>query len=235
LTLPPLAYLDMLQDPSQVLFKACPGVNEVPCAKPVMVNLSEEPCCPLHLQVPPLMYRPEGGFSVAQQLDSGAASDMYLSVAELQPTAILPVEFSDVSEREKEREGPPAATGSGEGPPAATGSGEGPPAATGLRGGTAHAHRLRGVTGHRLRGGTAHAHWLRGVTGHRLRGGSTRGHGLRGVSALGHRLRGGRGDGACGVGALNRDPRLWGVPARGVGALNRDPWLWGVPARGHRP
>ncbi|XP_078064217.1 uncharacterized protein LOC144490322, partial [Mustelus asterias] len=86
---------DILLDPSQVLFRTCPGVSEVPCAKPVMVNLSVEPCCPLHLQVPPLMYRPEGGFSASDQLDSGAASDLYLSTAELQPTEILPLEFSD--------------------------------------------------------------------------------------------------------------------------------------------
>ncbi|XP_041038431.1 KAT8 regulatory NSL complex subunit 2 isoform X1 [Carcharodon carcharias] len=84
----------ILQDPSQVLFKTCAGVNEVPCTKPVMVCLSEDPCCPLHLQVPPLMYRPEGGFSASEPLDSGPA-DMYLSAAELQPTEILPLEFSD--------------------------------------------------------------------------------------------------------------------------------------------
>eukprot|EP00061_Rhincodon_typus_P012985 g39065.t1 len=85
---------DILQDPSQVLFKTCPGLSEVPCAKPVMVCLSEEPRCPLHLQVPPLMYRPEAGSWASEQL-GGGTSDMYLSAAELQPTEILPLEFSD--------------------------------------------------------------------------------------------------------------------------------------------
>ncbi|XP_043545083.1 KAT8 regulatory NSL complex subunit 2 isoform X1 [Chiloscyllium plagiosum] len=84
----------ILQDPGQVLFKVCPGLSEVPCAKPMMLCLSEEPRCPLHLQVPPLMYRPEaGGDWASQQL--GGTSEMYLSAAELQPTEILPLEFSD--------------------------------------------------------------------------------------------------------------------------------------------
>ncbi|GCC44978.1 hypothetical protein chiPu_0028849 [Chiloscyllium punctatum] len=88
----------ILQDPGQVLFKVCPGLSEVPCAKPMMVCLSEEPRCPLHLQVPPLMYRQEaGGDWTSQQLGSSGTSEMYLSAAELQPTEILPLEFSDVS------------------------------------------------------------------------------------------------------------------------------------------
>uniref|UniRef100_UPI00398E493D KAT8 regulatory NSL complex subunit 2 n=1 Tax=Pristiophorus japonicus TaxID=55135 RepID=UPI00398E493D len=82
------------QDPGQVMFKACGGVKEVPCTKPVSVSLSEEPCCPLHLQVPPQTYRPERTYSASEQLDSGPA-DLYLSAADLQPTEILPLEFSD--------------------------------------------------------------------------------------------------------------------------------------------
>ncbi|XP_067883708.1 LOW QUALITY PROTEIN: KAT8 regulatory NSL complex subunit 2, partial [Heterodontus francisci] len=82
------------QDPNQVLFKTCPGVKEVPCTKPVVLSLSEDPCCPLHLQVPPQMYRPERAFSASEQLDSGPM-DMYLSAADLQPSEILPLEFSD--------------------------------------------------------------------------------------------------------------------------------------------
>ncbi|XP_051865343.1 KAT8 regulatory NSL complex subunit 2 [Pristis pectinata] len=82
------------QDPSQVLFQTCAGVKEVPCTKPVSLSLGEEPCCPLHLQVPPQMYQPEPAFCATEQLESGPA-DMYLSAAELQPSEVLPLEFSE--------------------------------------------------------------------------------------------------------------------------------------------
>eukprot|EP00062_Callorhinchus_milii_P025418 gi/632986378/ref/XP_007910205.1/ PREDICTED: KAT8 regulatory NSL complex subunit 2 [Callorhinchus milii] len=82
------------QDPNQVLFKMCPGVKAVPCTKPVSLSLSEEPYCALHLPVPPQMYKPERGFSVPDHLESGP-SELYLSAAELQPSEILPLEFSD--------------------------------------------------------------------------------------------------------------------------------------------
>ncbi|NXH14491.1 KANL2 protein, partial [Bucco capensis] len=82
------------QDTNQTLFKPCQGSEEVPCNKPVALSLSEEPCCPLHLHLPPQMYVPEQGLAVPQQLEA-APSDLYLSAAELQPTESLPLEFSD--------------------------------------------------------------------------------------------------------------------------------------------
>ncbi|KAI1229811.1 KAT8 regulatory NSL complex subunit 2, partial [Lamprotornis superbus] len=59
------------QDTNQTLFKPCQGSEEVPCNKPVPVSLSEEPCCPLHLRLPPQMYVPEQVLAVPQEL--GAA------------------------------------------------------------------------------------------------------------------------------------------------------------------
>ncbi|EDM08776.1 rCG64377, partial [Rattus norvegicus] len=46
------------QDTYQVLFKCCQGSEEIPCNKSVPTSLSEDPCCPLHLQLPPQMYCP---------------------------------------------------------------------------------------------------------------------------------------------------------------------------------
>ncbi|XP_050840844.1 KAT8 regulatory NSL complex subunit 2 isoform X2 [Serinus canaria] len=82
------------QDTNQTLFKPCQGSEEVPCNKPVPVSLSEEPCCPLHLRLPPQMYIPEQVLAVPQELGA-APTDLYLSAAELQPTESLPLEFSD--------------------------------------------------------------------------------------------------------------------------------------------
>uniref|UniRef100_A0A8C3NLC0 KAT8 regulatory NSL complex subunit 2 n=1 Tax=Geospiza parvula TaxID=87175 RepID=A0A8C3NLC0_GEOPR len=84
------------QDTNQTLFKPCQGSEEVPCNKPVPVSLSEEPCCPLHLRLPPQMYVPEQVLAVPQELGA-APTELYLSAAELQPTESLPLEFSDVS------------------------------------------------------------------------------------------------------------------------------------------
>ncbi|XP_059812281.1 KAT8 regulatory NSL complex subunit 2 isoform X3 [Hypanus sabinus] len=84
------------QDPSQVLFQPCAGVKEVPCTKPVPLSQAEQPCCPLHLQVPPQMYQPEPALCASQQLQSGPA-DLYLSAAELQPSEVLPLEFSEAT------------------------------------------------------------------------------------------------------------------------------------------
>ncbi|RLV63747.1 hypothetical protein DV515_00017957, partial [Chloebia gouldiae] len=52
---------DICQDTNQTLFKPCQGSEEVPCNKPVPVSLSEEPCCPLHLRLPPPDVRPRAG------------------------------------------------------------------------------------------------------------------------------------------------------------------------------
>ncbi|XP_042533509.1 KAT8 regulatory NSL complex subunit 2 [Dipodomys merriami] len=82
------------QDTNQVLFKCCQGSEEVPCNKPVPVSLSEDPCCPLHFQLPPQMYKPQQVLSVPHDLEAGPM-DLYLSAAELQPTESLPLEFSD--------------------------------------------------------------------------------------------------------------------------------------------
>ncbi|EPY86193.1 KAT8 regulatory NSL complex subunit 2 [Camelus ferus] len=89
-----LATDDICQDTNQVLFKCCQGSEEVPCNKPVPVSLSEDPCCPLHFQLPPQMYKPEQVLSVPDDLEAGPM-DLYLSAAELQPTESLPLEFSD--------------------------------------------------------------------------------------------------------------------------------------------
>jgi len=93
--LPPRAS-DIYQDGSQVLFKLCPGVPDVPCNRTVHMGQSEEPRCPLHLTLPPPMYQPEQAPPVPQVQLTSAAKDMYLSAAELQPTESLPLEFSDV-------------------------------------------------------------------------------------------------------------------------------------------
>lgn len=87
---------DICQDANQTLFKPCQGSEEVPCNKPVPVSLSEEPCCPLHLRLPPQLYVPEQVLSVPEELEA-APTELYLSAAELQPTESLPLEFSDVS------------------------------------------------------------------------------------------------------------------------------------------
>lgn len=87
---------DICQDTNQTLFKPCQGSEEVPCNKPVPVSLSEDPCCPLHLRLPPQMYVPEQVLAVPEELEA-APTDLYLSAAELQPTESLPLEFSDVS------------------------------------------------------------------------------------------------------------------------------------------
>ncbi|XP_054033310.1 KAT8 regulatory NSL complex subunit 2 [Dryobates pubescens] len=86
--------LHICQDANQTLFKPCQGSEEVPCSKPVAVSLSEEPCCPLHLRLPPQLYVPEQGLAVPPALQA-APSDLYLSAAELQPSESLPLEFSD--------------------------------------------------------------------------------------------------------------------------------------------
>ncbi|XP_053155792.1 KAT8 regulatory NSL complex subunit 2 isoform X2 [Hemicordylus capensis] len=52
------------QDTNQLLFKLCQGSEEAPCSKPVPVSLSEDPCCPLHFQLPPQMYVPEQDLDV---------------------------------------------------------------------------------------------------------------------------------------------------------------------------
>ncbi|KAK2516414.1 Kansl2, partial [Columba guinea] len=82
------------QDANQTLFKPCQGSEEVPCNKPVPVSLAEEPCCPLHLRLPPQMYVPEQGPPGPAELDA-APAELYLSAAELQPSESLPLEFSD--------------------------------------------------------------------------------------------------------------------------------------------
>ncbi|KAH0629148.1 hypothetical protein JD844_010996 [Phrynosoma platyrhinos] len=93
-----LAFVDdvryICQDTNQLLFKMCQGSEEAPCIKPVPVSLSEDPCCPLHLQLPPQMYVPEQVLSVPEELEA-ASTDLYLSAAELRPTESLPLEFSD--------------------------------------------------------------------------------------------------------------------------------------------
>lgn len=86
---------DIYQDGSQVLFKACPGTQGVPCKRTVHMGQSEDPRCPIHLILPPPMFQPEMEAPLPETL--GATSrDMYLSAAELQPTENLPLEFSDV-------------------------------------------------------------------------------------------------------------------------------------------
>uniref|UniRef100_A0A3Q3WX29 KAT8 regulatory NSL complex subunit 2 n=1 Tax=Mola mola TaxID=94237 RepID=A0A3Q3WX29_MOLML len=82
------------QDSSQVLFKMCPGMKDVPCERTVHMGQSDDPRCPLHLAMPPPMYQPEQEEAPREPLGT-ASRDMYLSAAELQPTESLPLEFSD--------------------------------------------------------------------------------------------------------------------------------------------
>lgn len=82
------------QDSSQVLFRLCPGLKDMPCDRPVHMGQSEEPHCPLHLSLPPSMYRQEEA-PLAQSPLLATPSELYLSTAELQPTENLPLEFSD--------------------------------------------------------------------------------------------------------------------------------------------
>ncbi|OXB57622.1 UNVERIFIED_CONTAM: hypothetical protein H355_007355, partial [Colinus virginianus] len=76
------------QDPSQALFRPCRGSEDAPCSRAVPVSLAAEPCCPLHLRLPPQMYVPP------EQLLAGPAG-LYLSAAELQPSDSVPLELSD--------------------------------------------------------------------------------------------------------------------------------------------
>lgn len=82
------------QDSSQVLFKVCPGLKDVPCDRTVHMGQSEDPRCPLHLALPPSMYLPEEE-PLPQEHLVPTPTDLYLSAAELQPTENLPLEFSD--------------------------------------------------------------------------------------------------------------------------------------------
>ncbi|XP_076132114.1 KAT8 regulatory NSL complex subunit 2 isoform X1 [Alosa pseudoharengus] len=82
------------QDSSQVLFRMCPGLKDMPCDRPVHMGQSEEPHCPLHSSLPPPMYRPEEA-PLTQSPLLPTPSELYLSTAELQPTENLPLEFSD--------------------------------------------------------------------------------------------------------------------------------------------
>ncbi|XP_068603396.1 KAT8 regulatory NSL complex subunit 2 isoform X2 [Brachionichthys hirsutus] len=96
------------QDNSQVLFRTCPGVRDVPCDRTVHLGQSDDPRCPLHLTLPPPMYRPEQEAPAPEQI-STASRDMYLSAAELQPTESLPFEFSDDLDVEGDgMQGPPS-------------------------------------------------------------------------------------------------------------------------------
>ncbi|XP_076132116.1 KAT8 regulatory NSL complex subunit 2 isoform X2 [Alosa pseudoharengus] len=83
------------QDSSQVLFRMCPGLKDMPCDRPVHMGQSEEPHCPLHSSLPPPMYRPEEA-PLTQSPLLPTPSELYLSTAELQPTENLPLEFSDI-------------------------------------------------------------------------------------------------------------------------------------------
>lgn len=97
---------DIYQDGSQVLFKACPGTQGVPCERTVHMGQSEDPRCPIHLILPPPMFQPEQEAPLPETL--GATSrDMYLSAAELQPTENLPLEFSDVRTPQRQILAPP--------------------------------------------------------------------------------------------------------------------------------
>lgn len=95
LTAPPS---DIFQDGNQVLFKSCPGTKDVPCERPVHMGQSDDPRCPLHLPLPPPMYRPERE-PPQQEHPTPGARELYLSAAELRPTESLPLEFSDVCGR----------------------------------------------------------------------------------------------------------------------------------------
>uniref|UniRef100_A0A3B4A230 KAT8 regulatory NSL complex subunit 2 n=1 Tax=Periophthalmus magnuspinnatus TaxID=409849 RepID=A0A3B4A230_9GOBI len=81
------------QDSSQVLFRLCPGLKDLPCDRTVHMGQSEEPRCPLHLPLPPPLYQPDAQLPPAT--DPPSTRDLYLSAAELQPTESLPLEFSD--------------------------------------------------------------------------------------------------------------------------------------------
>ncbi|XP_020773596.1 LOW QUALITY PROTEIN: KAT8 regulatory NSL complex subunit 2 [Boleophthalmus pectinirostris] len=81
------------QDSSQVLFRLCPGLKDLPCDRTVHMGQSEEPRCPLHLPLPPPLYQPDAQPPPAT--DPPSTRDLYLSAAELQPTESLPLEFSD--------------------------------------------------------------------------------------------------------------------------------------------
>lgn len=99
------------QDANQVLFKSCPGLKDVPCERTVHLGQSADPRCPLHLTLPPPMYQPEQELPPpqAQLSSSGAARELYLSAAELQPTESLPLEFSDDLDVEGDgMQGPPS-------------------------------------------------------------------------------------------------------------------------------
>uniref|UniRef100_A0A1A8KBT9 KAT8 regulatory NSL complex subunit 2 n=3 Tax=Nothobranchius kuhntae TaxID=321403 RepID=A0A1A8KBT9_NOTKU len=96
------------QDSNQVLFKICPGIKDVPCDRVVHMGQSDNPRCPLHLTLPPLMYQPEQE-PPQQEHFTPAGKDMYLSAAELQPTENLPLEFSDDLDVEGDgMQGPPS-------------------------------------------------------------------------------------------------------------------------------
>lgn len=82
------------QDSSQVLFRMCPGLKDIPCDKPIHLGQSDEPHCPLHVRLPPSMYRREEE-PLTQPPLLPTPSEKYLSTAELQPTENLPLEFSD--------------------------------------------------------------------------------------------------------------------------------------------
>ncbi|XP_017291414.1 KAT8 regulatory NSL complex subunit 2 [Kryptolebias marmoratus] len=96
------------QDSNQVLFKICPGLKDVPCDRIVHMGQSDDPRCPLHLTLPPLMYQPEQEPPPQEQF-TPTSKDMYLSAAELQPTESLPLEFSDDLDVEGDgMQGPPS-------------------------------------------------------------------------------------------------------------------------------
>ncbi|KAM9343598.1 KAT8 regulatory NSL complex subunit 2 isoform 2-T2 [Pholidichthys leucotaenia] len=96
------------QDSSQVLFKMCPGLKDVPCGRIVHMGQSDDPRCPLHLTLSPPMYQPEQEPPPQEQF-TPASKDMYLSAAELQPTESLPLEFSDDLDVEGDgMQGPPS-------------------------------------------------------------------------------------------------------------------------------
>lgn len=96
------------QDSSQVLFKLCPGLKDVPCDRTVHMGQSEDPRCSLHFTLPPPLYQPEQE-PCPQQLTPASSKDLYLSTAELQPTESLPLEFSDDLDVEGDgMQGPPS-------------------------------------------------------------------------------------------------------------------------------
>ncbi|XP_077427878.1 KAT8 regulatory NSL complex subunit 2 [Vanacampus margaritifer] len=98
----------IFQDGNQVLFKSCPGTKDVPCERTVHMGQSDDPRCPLHLPLPPPMYRPERE-PPPQEHSTPAARELYLSAAELRPTESLPLEFSDDLDVEGDgMQGPPS-------------------------------------------------------------------------------------------------------------------------------